>query len=138
MGRIIDTKSVGKDRAKLCKLVVVSIRELMKQSTPDQNSKDLAAFIVLALKEIHAGIDPSVEAWEKRGYWLKADRFRMEWMWTESFSREMKTALLAEDWGGVAQAAIKIAEKLKAIKIPVRNSGGQFWKNSLEHMLAQR
>ena len=37
--------------------------------------------MVLALEEIAVSIDVSVQAWEKRDYWVKADRFRMEWEW---------------------------------------------------------
>ncbi len=36
----------------------------------------------LALEEINSNIDKSVEAWEKRGYWVKADKFRLDWEWS--------------------------------------------------------
>jgi hypothetical protein len=50
----------------------------MKQTQSNTVTKDLVAFIVLSLQEINNTIDSSVEAWEKRGYWIKADRFRMD------------------------------------------------------------
>jgi hypothetical protein len=53
----------------------------MRQGAPDHETKDMVAFIILALKEISSGIDQSVAAWEKRGYWVKADKYRLEWQW---------------------------------------------------------
>ncbi|HKI53793.1 MAG TPA: hypothetical protein VJ987_06685, partial [Anaerolineales bacterium] len=81
MSRLIKTDTVGKDRTRLSKGIVIAIRELAKQNEVTTESKDLAAFIALALQTIADGIDESVAAWEKRDYWVKADRFRMEWRW---------------------------------------------------------
>ncbi|MEN6435653.1 MAG: hypothetical protein ABFD14_13855 [Anaerolineaceae bacterium] len=127
MSRLIDTESEGKQRNQLTKSILICIREFMKQSSADQKSKDLTAFIILALRDIHSGIDPTVEAWEKRGYWVKADRFRMEWRWTESYAKELEVALMKDDWGTVAQTAIRIAEKFPNVKVPTRRMSGDFW-----------
>ena len=90
MSRLINPDSAGKDRTRLSKAIVLSIRELAKQQDITSEAKDLAAFIALALQTIAEGIDASVVAWEKRDYWVKADRFRMEWMWTGQFAEKMK------------------------------------------------
>ena len=66
MSRVIKTESAGKDRTRLSKEVVIALRELMRQSQPDDTSRELAAFIALALGEINATIEASVAAWEKR------------------------------------------------------------------------
>ena len=81
MSRVINPDSAGKERTRLTKAIVIAIRELAKQSEPDMEARDLAAFISLALQTIAEGIDVSVAAWEKRDYWIKADHFRMEWAW---------------------------------------------------------
>lgn len=130
VSRIIDIETTGKNRTKLCKSILISIRELMKQSKPDKKSKDLTAFIILALQEIHAGIDPSVAAWEKRGYWVKADRFRMEWIWAERQAVSLEKALQGDDWGTIAQASIIIAEKLSNVKAPLRSPSSEFWSGA--------
>ncbi len=137
MSRLIDTESEGKQRTHLTKSILICIREFMKQSRADQKSKDLTAFIILALRDINSGIDPSVEAWEKRGYWVKADRFRMEWRWTKSYADELETALLKDDWGTVAQTAIRIAEKFPKVKVPVRIMAGDFWVNAYDKLTKQ-
>jgi hypothetical protein len=130
MSRLIDTESEGKQRTHLTKSILICIREFMKQTSADQKSKDLTAFIILALRDIDSGIDPTVEAWEKRGYWVKADRFRMEWRWTKSCADELEAALLKDDWGSVAQIAIRIAGKFPNVKVPARRMSGDFWENA--------
>ena len=106
----------------------------MKQPDITDESKDLAAFIVLALKEISSGIDPSVEAWEKRGYWVKADRFRMEWEWSGRFARQLQKALIDQDWATVPLTVIQVAQKFENVKPPSRNVNGKFWVGSFSRL----
>ena len=118
MGRVINPETAGKERTRLTKAVVIAIRELMQQSQPDDNTRDLAAFISLALDAIAGTIDSSVEAWEKRGYWVKADRFRMDWAWSSRLAGDMRLAVLTEDWLKVAQTVAQVAERLNGIHVP--------------------
>ena len=93
MAKIYSPESAGKDRTRLSKTIVLALRELMKQTQPDTLTSDLTAYVVLALEEIAGNIDRSVEAWEKRGYWVKADKFRLEWEWAASSAAKMRRAL---------------------------------------------
>ena len=77
MGRVINIESSGKERNKLTKSIVKAIRELMNQQKTDTLTHDLAAFIAISLEEIYQTVDVSVTAWEKRGYWLKADEVQV-------------------------------------------------------------
>ena len=135
LGRVINPESSGKERTKLTKSVVKAIRHLMAQSQPDQLTKDLAAYIALGLGEIFLTVDISVEAWEKRGYWVKADRFRLEWEWTQQFSEQMEKAVLEEDWPQIALVAAKTAQKLNNIKIPIKNRIGEPWLGAYQKLL---
>ncbi len=132
MSRIINPEGSGKERTRLSKQVVLSIRELMKQPEPNEQSRDLAAFIALALNEISKTIESSVVAWEKRGYWVKADRFRMDWAWTEKLSKSMQQALLEDNWGEVAATSMQIAQKLMSIQIPEHHRLGTPWVGAWE------
>ena len=124
---VINPESAGKDRTRLTKGIVLALRELAKQKEVTDETKDLAAFLSLALKTISEGIDVSVLAWEKRGYWVKADRFRMEWIWTGSYADKMKAAILAEDWGTVAMLSAQIAQKFGKIVIATNHRLGKPW-----------
>ena len=103
MSRVIKTGSAGKDRILLEKGIILAIRELTEQSGMDDTTRDLLAYIALSLKAIGETIDESVAAWEKRGYWIKADRYRMEWLWASNWGEEMKQAILKEDWAACRQ-----------------------------------
>ncbi len=127
MGRVINTESAGKDRNTIVRSVVLAIRELMRQPETNSTTYDLAAYIAISLKEIAQTIDASVAAWEKRGYWVKADRFRMDWAWTENYGATMEKAVLADDWGTVALTAAQIAQKLSGTNVPQRNRLGTPW-----------
>jgi hypothetical protein len=127
VGRVIKLETAGKERTRLTKAVVIAIRELMLQTKPDDSTRDLAAFISLALEAIAGTIDISVDAWEKRGYWVKADRFRMDWAWSSRLAGNMRLAVLSDDWLKVAQTVAQVAERLNDIKIPQKHRMGTPW-----------
>ena len=134
LSRIINPESIGKERTQLIRAVVLALRELMHQTDTDERTRDLAAFIAIALDSIHQTIDVSVSAWEKRGYWIKADRFRMDWSWTDKYSQELRKAVLNDDWAKVALAAGQVAERLKDVKVPQRNRIGTPWDGAWERL----
>jgi len=134
MSRIINPESAGKERTQLGKAIVLGVRELATQTDVTQETRDLAAFIALALQSISEGIDVSVAAWEKRGYWVKADRFRMEWLWTGQYADKLKTAVLGEDWGTVAMLSAQIAQKFHKIEVSKNHRLGKPWVGSYERL----
>lgn len=137
MSRVINPESAGKERKQLARSVVLAIRELGKQSEPDAASRDMAAYIVLALREIHNTIDVSVTAWEKRGYWVKADRFRMDWEWSQSLSNKLRVAIIKEDWGEVAMLLAQVAQRLGKEQIPARHRLGTPWVGAWKRLQSQ-
>ena len=137
MSRLIKTETAGKDRTRLTKSIVLAVRELAMQKDVTPEAKDLAAFIALALRTISDGIDESVAAWEKRGYWVKADRFRMEWLWTGQFAGKMKNALLSDDWGTIAMLMPQIAQKLGRIQIAENHRLGKPWVGFYKRMMEE-
>ena len=134
MSRVINPESAGKDRTRLTKSIVLAVRELAKQQDVNEEAKDLAAFISLALKTIADGIDISVLAWEKRGYWVKADRFRMDWMWTGQYADKIKVAIFTDDWGTIAMTIPQIAQKLGKIEVSNNHRLGQPWAGAYKQL----
>ena len=127
LGRVINPESAGKQRTQIVKATALAGRELIHKSQFDDEFLDLAAFMIIALEAISDSIDPSVQAWEKRGYWVKADQFRMEWSWAQKLSREMYNYWLAKDWSSVVQTAVKVLQKLGDIKISAHHRMGTPW-----------
>ena len=122
LSRIINPDSAGKERTRLTKAVVLAIRELAQQSGPGDDSRDLAAFISLALSVIAATIEVSVAAWEKRDYWAG------------QYAEKMRRAVFAEDWAAIAQIATQTAQKLNKIVVAPRHRLGRPWVGAWEEL----
>jgi hypothetical protein len=130
LGRVINPESAGKQRTQMVKATALAGRELIHKTALDDEFKDLTAFMILAMQAIYDTIDPSVLAWEKRGYWVKADQFRMEWSWTQKLSQEMHKFWLAGDWPSVVQTAVKVLQKLGDVKISAHHRMGKPWEGA--------
>ena len=114
-------------RNRLARSIVLAIRTLMKQGSPDEKSLDMAAYIVLALEKINETIEAAMIAWEKRDYWVKADQFRQEWSWIEGSQARLKAAVLAQNWPEIATEAISIGQRFSKVQIAEKNRIGEPW-----------
>jgi hypothetical protein len=136
MSRIIHTEGAGKDRPRLLKSISLAVCELGKQTSLDEQTLDLLAYLVFALEAIAAGIEESVIAWEKRGYWIKADRFRMEWQWAGQLAARLRTALLQGNWAEASQLTAQIAQKISHITVPEHHRLGKPWVGAWKRLTA--
>jgi hypothetical protein len=138
MSRVINPETAGKERDRWTREILLAGRELMTKSQVDDQTRDLAAYIALALASIFQTIDVSVAAWEKRGYWVKADRYRMEWMWTERLGGLMKSAILAEDWPAVAVLTGQVMQKLSHVRLPKRPRAETPWTGAYQQLRSKQ
>lgn len=136
MGRVINPEGAGKLRNQLTRSIVLALRELMRQTETDEHSRDLAAYIVMALREVDDTVESSVAAWEKKGYWLKSDRYRLEWEWAGRSSQKMLNALQQDDWATVAVTAAQVAQKLMGVDVPQRHRLGTPWEGAWQRLTA--
>jgi hypothetical protein len=136
MGRVISTQNLSTERSRLMKAMLIALRELAKHNSFTNESRDLAAFLAAALHTVAETIDRSVEPWEKRGYWLKADRFRMDWAWVDPLAQQMREAVLKDDLGAIAQCVASLGVKLKDVEVPEKHRLGQPWIGALEKLKA--
>ena len=134
LGRIINPDGIGKERKRLVRAIVISLRELNQQAEQNDLTRDLLAFIALCLTSIGEGIDVTVVPWEKRGYWVKADRFRLEWDWTEMLGKKLRSALEADDWSSIPEFIVKIGAKFSNVEVSIRHRLGKPWIGAWEKM----
>ena len=127
MSRVINSESAGKDRTRLTKIVVIAIRELLRQKESGDLTRDLIACILMSLDRIYDTVDASVEAWEKRGYWLKADRFRMDWQWTKLLADQMRPLVMAENYGELIPLMVQVLQALDNVKVSDNHRLGTPW-----------
>lgn len=136
MSRVIHTDTASKERTRLLRSVVLALRELMRQTEPNDATRDLAAYLALALAAIAETVEASVIPWEKRDYWVKADKFRMEWSWAPRSAAGLRKAVLVDDWGAIAQTAAQVAMKVSTVKVPQRHKLGTPWVGAFEKLRA--
>ena len=89
--------------------------------------KEVAAFVILGLRQITESVDQTATAWEKRDYWLKADKFRLEWIWADRSLHRLEAALQSEEWGELLEGFGELAGFVSHIKIPQKMQASQPW-----------
>ena len=134
MSRVIRTGSASTERNRLKKALVLAIRELMKQSEPNETSRDLIAFILLCLVRITETVEESAEAWEKRGYWLKADHFRMEWEWARLLAERIRPNVLTENYNKIIPDLIELSQSLNDVTISDNHRLGTPWLGAWDQL----
>jgi hypothetical protein len=138
LSRVVNPDGVGKQRDRLLKGVTLALRQLATRSQVDDETRDLVAFMALALNEIHANIDVTCQAWEKRDYWLKADQFRRDWAWAGKTADKLERVVLGDEWQNLATLVPTLAKNLEKVKLPKRNTLGAPWVGSLAQLKKER
>ena len=127
MSRVINPNAPGKERNRLKRATALALRELMVESEPTAKARDLVAFIVLALEGMAETVEVTTSAWEKRDYWIKADRFRLEWEWAGRLGNELRKAVLSEDWEKITEVCVQVFQKVGDEKISTNHRMGKPW-----------
>jgi len=134
----VNPDGVGKQRDRLMKAVTFALRELAGRQQIDAVTRDLVAFLALALNEIHATIDVTCLAWEKRDYWLKADQFRREWAWAGRTADKLERVVLGDDWANLPALMVDLAKHLEKVNLPKRNTLGTPWVGAFAKLKQER
>ena len=138
MSRVINPDGVGKQRDRLMKAVTLALRTVATRSQVDTETRDLVAFIALALNEIHATMDVTTAAWEKRDYWLKADQFRREWAWAGRSAEKLERVVLGDEWQNLPTLMVELAKHLAKVNLPKRNTLGTPWVGAYAKLASER
>jgi len=138
LSRVVNPDGVGKQRDRLMKAVTLALRALASRSQIDAETKDLVAFIALALNEIHATIDVTCLAWEKRDYWLKADQFRREWGWAGRIAEKLERVVLGDEWQNLPTLMVELSKHLEKVNLPKRNTLGTPWTGAHAKLVKER
>ncbi|MGA9531981.1 MAG: hypothetical protein WBR18_04630 [Anaerolineales bacterium] len=110
---------------------MASVLRYAADNTPDEpEQQDLLAYVGLALKEIVESVGQSAEAWEKRGYWVKADRFREEWRWAEDVLGAASRALEVGHDGEVIDVFTSLLNPLQGVAPYKRPQDQPSWQGA--------
>jgi hypothetical protein len=138
MGRVINTDGPGKRRNQLMRTCAELLRRLSQAEEVDQNCKNMLAMMVFCLREIADGIDESTVAWEKRGYWVKAEEFRERWRWPHDFSQRIMQLIYTEDWDAVPHVLIKLFPYFSDITVIKFTRKQSLWQDAHDRLLAEQ
>lgn len=136
MSRVINPDGVGQERNRLMKALAISLRELAHHNRTDSHARDLAAFMVFVLEGIAGTIERTVAPWEKRDYWLKADKFRMEWAWAGKLAADLRRAVLDEDWPEIGGVVVQLGPHTQRVKLGKTHRLGTPWADAWSKLLA--
>jgi len=139
VARVFRTQTLAQQRRRLLQMLAQTVRALAQHAQPDDQARDMVAFLILTLDEIAATVETTTAAWEKRDYWLKADQFRLAWEWAARFARDLERALQVEDWDAITQVVAALAPHLSDVSLPKRPRWGREpWRGAWQAWRAKR
>jgi hypothetical protein len=130
MSRVIHTESPGKSRHRYRRTVAEMLRRLGRKQKFDGEAKDQVALIVLCLQGIADTIDQTVEAWEKRDYWMKAERFQRKWEWVDPMADELSAILYEENWDQLPRVLAQLMPHFSDITVKRLTRSATAWKGA--------
>lgn len=137
MGRVINTNSPGKRRGHLRRTIAEMIRRLSQKQGIDDDAKDMLATIIISLRAIDKTIEESIVAWEKKGYWKKADDFQNKWYWVIPLAEKVEQLLRSEDWDKIPEIMIKLLPHFSDIEINKFMRKEDDWQGNYHQLIKQ-
>ncbi|MFN8484191.1 MAG: hypothetical protein U0768_14230 [Anaerolineae bacterium] len=134
MGRVINTDSAGAERNRLRRTIAEALRLLGQKQAIDDEARDLAALIVYSLRGIEQGVDTSAAAWEKRDYYMKADRFRLQWAWVEPMARQLEVVLVRGRWNDLPTVLALLLPRFSDIKLTRMTRTPDVWAGCYDRL----
>ena len=130
MSRVIHLDSPGKRRNQLRRTIAEILRHLMLKRKLDEEAKDMAAVLVFSLRDIAQTVEVTTAAWEKRNYFLKADRFRRRWEWVLPAAEGLQSVLLSDGWERLPRQLATLAPHFADIRVAKMTRKPSTWKAS--------
>ena len=120
VSRVIRPVSPASHRRKLLQRLALALSAADRPELERNQRRDILAFIGLVLQELTDSVEETCSAWEKRSYYLKADRFRRDWNWVPLALRSINQALEAGKELLPAQARNILSAALEDVRVPDR------------------
>lgn len=136
LGRVINTNTPGKRRNAMMRTIAEILRRLGQQGGEvNDEVRDMVATIVYCLREIDDSIIDTIKAWEKRGYWQKADKFQQEWMWAEVAAKRLEKMLLDDNWATLPESMMKLFPHFSDIVINKMTRKPSDWEGAYDKLM---
>ncbi len=137
MSRVINTNSPDKVRSQARRTIAEILRLLSRKPDVDDEAKDMAAIIVYLLREIDASVKQTVDAWEKRGYWMKAERFLRDWEWPREDAANLEDVIRNDAWDLLPQLLGELLARFDDIQIKKITRSPATWRGARARLLEE-
>ena len=137
MSRVISTQKPGNIRSQHRRTIAEALRRLSLKSELDGEAKDLAALIVFSLHGIADTVEQTIEAWEKRDYYVKAERFRQEWRWLNRITDELSAVIYEAQWSQLPAILARLTPHFADIKIKQMTRQPALWQGAYERFMQE-
>lgn len=138
MSRVIRFDGPGKSRTQLMRTAAEVIRRLGQKTQFDAEARDMTALLVYCFREIDAGIDESVRAWEKRDYWVKAEQFRLRWAWAKRAAERLNEIVHRQDWDTLPFILVELLPHFEEIKIAKYTRNPSLWNGAYQQLMQEQ
>jgi len=135
MSRVINPNTPGKLRSNLMRTAAEVIRRLSVKHKVDDEARDMVALLVYCFREIDAGIDDSVRAWEKRNYWVKAEKFRLRWSWVRQAASDLEGIVRSDSWDRLPGVLVELLPEFQDIKIARFTRKPSLWQGTYQRLM---
>lgn len=135
MSRIIHIDSPAKVRSQNRRSIAEVLRRLSQKPDIDAEAKDMAAILVFLLKEIFEGVEQSATAWEKRDYWMKAERFLREWRWTLQMAADIDDVIRHDAWDLLPELLLTMYPYFEDIQIKKMTRHPALWQGAYARLM---
>ena len=137
MSRLVNPSDPGTERAQLRRTIAEILRHLMFKPRLDDETKDMAATLVYVLRAMVKTVETTTVAWEKRDYFLKADRFRLEWEWVEPSAKRLEALIRSGRWEALPHELAALSAHFADIRISKMTRSEAIWADAYKRLLAE-
>jgi hypothetical protein len=134
MSRVINTHNPGSIRNASRRTIAEILQRMVAKRSMDAEARDMAAAIVLELDRMAGTIEVTCDAWEKRNYFLKADRFRLDWEWVRPAADRLRKVILEQDWARVPLELAGLFPRFGDISIAKMTRTADAWEGALDRL----
>jgi len=131
MSRVLRIESGTTRRARILRGLAQALRAAAQtRNSSDAEVQDVLAFLAMGLMSLQDSVEETVSAWERRAYWVKADRFRQQWDWVPRMRARLEASLHQVDLIQAGGHALEIAAVLAELKVRAGRSKGKPWEGA--------
>lgn len=137
MSRIVNLNNPAKIRSQNLRTIAEVLRHIASKISFDAESKDMAASLVFSLREIDASNEQTAAAWEKRGYWMKSERFLRKWTWSNEMALNLEDVIRNDAWDLLPDLLAELLSHTADIQVKNMTRSKDTWQGAYERLMAE-